>query len=161
MSNMISTFMELTPFSRQRKSENRDMYRIQIMIHAMREECGALWLRSRQPVLNWVIMKEGCLGAQPQQTLHNAWHLRCHQAEWSQRALPGGGTEIKGNRTGNSLARTSPCGKYRAGAAWRTGVRWGSGRLQEEILSEFYGVLQAERTWFNIWGWPKGSSVFK
>ena len=47
------------------------MYIIQMMIHAMREECGALGLRSRQPILNCVIMKEGCLGAQPQQTLHN------------------------------------------------------------------------------------------
>ena len=94
------------------------MYIIQMMIHAMREECGALGLRSRQPILNCVIMKEGCLGAQPQQTLHNVHGISDATRQSGAKEPSRRGTSVlKGNRIGNSLAMTSPCGKYRVGAA--------------------------------------------
>lgn len=149
------------PPSPDRKSKNWNMYIIQMMRHAMREECGALRLRSRQPILNCVIMKEGCLGAQLQQTLHNL-HGVSDATRHSGAKEPArrGNSVFKGNRIGNSLAMTSPCGKYRVGAAWRTECEMRLWRATEEILSEFYRVLSKWVTWFNIWGWPKGFFSF-
>lgn len=156
MSNMISTFMELTPFSRQFKSKNWGMYIIQMMTHAMREERVALQLRSWQPVLTCVIRKEGCLGA--------SLSRHCIMCMASQ--MPPGRVEpkkpsrrgnsmLRGNRIGNSLARTSPWGKHSVGAAWRKECEMRLWRAATGNFVQVQRVLSKWVTWFNVWGWPK------
>ena len=86
------------------------MYIIQMMIHAMREECGALGLRSRQPILNCVIMKEGCLGAQPQQTLHNVHGISdATRQSGAKEPSRRGNSWHRGLKAELGLARLRPC----------------------------------------------------
>lgn len=142
MSNMISTFMELTPFSRQRKSKPRYVW-IQMWYMLWGEECGALWLRADMAVLDWVIMKEAAW-VHMQQTLHNVHGIsdatrQSGAKEPSRRSRD----QRQQNRNRNSLAKDKSLWEVQSrGAAWRAECEMTLDGYKK-FCPEFYGTKQA------------------